>query len=801
MNEKPKTHSGNLANLPPALQPLTLQDRWVVWPWEPRTKKNGEVEWTKPPRQARNPSQNAKSNDPATWGSYAAAVQRVADGDADGIGFMLLNSDIGAGDLDHARNAETGTIDPWAKDLQAEANGAYCEVTVSGSGLRLIGKVSGPETHRKFTFDRKTRAGIELYRNTARYITVSGLEIGNCPELPPLDSFIDTVLARFDGRANRKAGGGLDFNDVTGRQEIDYDVIIKNGVPEGQRSEVFQSVVWHLAAKGYSIEQIVDALARHPNGIGQKYADRLHEEVTRSYEKWRQQKHTAATGDAAPITDSWPQIFVIAGELPRVVNEAEEALLLLKREMYQRGGLVMRPVLSRLKAADDRDTFGWRLIPVTRPHLVEVLTCAARFLKWDGRSKKFVPIDAPNSVADTYLAREGTWKLPILTGIVATPFLRTDGSICEQPGYDTASGMLFKPDGQDFLPIPQAPSKDDARAALNELGDLIDTFPFVSQLDRSVALSGILTALDRRSMATAPLHALTAPVAGTGKSLRVDVVAMLATGQIAPVIAQGRKDEEMDKRLETALMGGDGIISIDNCERPLESSTLCQALTQQRMKIRVLGHSRHVDVLVNALIFATGNNLAVAGDLTRHTLLCALDAECERPELRSFDTNVIETIRRRRGQFVAAALTVLRAWHVAGERLSLSPFGSFEQWSQRVREPLVWLGCADPCETALRVRESDPGREALLLVMMQWERNLGLNRAHTVQQIIDLAVSSAAFHAALSVVAAHSGGMLSNVRLGRWLNQVKGKIVNGFKLMPDGNHHGYPLWTLTKRWA
>ena len=361
--------------------------------------------------------------------------------------------------------------------------------------------------------------------------------------------------------------------------------------------------------------------------------------------------------------------------------------------------------------------------------------------------------------------------------------------------------MLFKPDDQDFPPIPQAPSKEDACTALKQLNSLIDTFPFVSKLDRSVALSGILSALDRRSMVTAPLHALTAPVAGSGKSLLVDIISMIATGQIAPVIAQGRKDEEMDKRLETALMSGDSIISIDNCERPLESSTLCQALTQQRMKIRILGESRHTEVLVNALICATGNNLVVAGDLTRRTLLCSLDAGCERPELRSFNTDVIETIRTHRGRLVVAALTILRAWHIARakERLSLSPFGSFEQWSRRVREPLVWLDCADPCETVPLVRDSDPGREALVLVVMQWEKNLGLDRPHTVQQIIGLAVSDIDFHAALSAVAAHRGGLLSNHRLGRWLNRVKGKIVNGLKLIQQGNVHGYPLWMLTKQ--
>ena len=115
-------------------------------------------------------------------------------------------------------------------------------------------------------------------------------------------------------------------------------------------------MVWHLAGKGWSAEQITDELARHPNGIGAKYADRLHAEVARSYEKWRSRKRAAVTGGAASSSDSWPQIYIRNGELPRVVNEAEDALLLLGREIYQRGGLVVRPVLTKLKAADDRDT-------------------------------------------------------------------------------------------------------------------------------------------------------------------------------------------------------------------------------------------------------------------------------------------------------------------------------------------------------------------------------------------------------------------------------------------------------------
>ena len=155
---------------------------------------------------------------------------------------------------------------------------------------------------------------------------------------------------------------------------------------------------------------------------------------------------SVADGSAHP----WPQIFVTPGELPRVVNEGEDALLALNREIYQRGGMIVRPVLSDLKAADNRDTQGWRLIPMTRPHLVETLTRAARFLKYDGRSKDWVAIDAPDKIADAYLARQGAWKLPRVGGIINTPFIRIDGSVCEKLGYDHASELLFKSDGRVF---------------------------------------------------------------------------------------------------------------------------------------------------------------------------------------------------------------------------------------------------------------------------------------------------------------------------------------------------------------
>src|SRR5262249_44281067 len=287
------------------------------------------------------------------------------------------------------------------------------------------------------------------------------------------------------------------------QQGTDYGDLIKHGAPlGGDRSDLFHSVVGHLYGQGLSEDEVIELLARYPQGIGAKYTGRLSTEVRRSYRKWKNQKHAQAGAQASsggagggtvpplpppgaqpgpqpggpqpgaqpgPQLQTFPSIKIIAGELPRVVDEAERALLGAGHELYQRGGLVVRPVLSTLKTAHNRDTLAWRLVPLNSQHMIELMTRAARFLKWNERKKMFMPVDATPKIAETYLAREGMWRLPILTGVVNAPFLRVDGSLCDQPGYDLASGLLFKSNGVRFPPIPLAPTRDDALKALARL--------------------------------------------------------------------------------------------------------------------------------------------------------------------------------------------------------------------------------------------------------------------------------------------------------------------------------------------
>jgi putative DNA primase/helicase len=67
----------------------------------------------------------------------------------------------------------------------------------------------------------------------------------------------------------------------------------------------------------------------------------------------------------------------------------------------------------------------------------------------------------------------------------------------------------------------------------------------------------MLTAVSRLAVSFAPMHAFGAPEAGTGKSKLVDCFSLIAAGHEAPVIAQGKTEEEMEKRPGAALIAGD----------------------------------------------------------------------------------------------------------------------------------------------------------------------------------------------------------------------------------------------------
>ena len=422
-----------------------------------------------------------------------------------------------------------------------------------------------------------------------------------------------------------------------------------------------------------------------------------------------------------------PAIYVVKGEIHEAVDRAVNVLSKPALEIYARGDDLVRAVthgtpmhtLTVAKQGENikRQDGSVIITTLSEAALVETLTRHSRFMKYDGRAEDFVPCDCPPEVARMVIALKGHgWTMPRLRGVIGAPTFRPDRSIITEPGYDAATGLLLVGDRL-WRQVPDSPTQCDALDALDVLVEPIDRLPFVGNSDRAAALALLITSVMRPCLKTAPMFAVTAPAAGTGKSLTIDIAAIMATGRKAAVVTPTHDEAELEKRIGAAALAGDQIISIDNVTHILKSDQLCQMLTQEEVLVRVLGASKNVRIPSTSLICCTGNNLSVYGDLNRRTIRIRLDAKEERPEERPFEFDPCELALRKRAELVAAALTIVRAYLSAGAPRQTTPMGSFEDWSDTVRSALIWLSMGDCRGDVDEIRAEDPEKEELAEIL------------------------------------------------------------------------------------
>lgn len=500
-----------------------------------------------------------------------------------------------------------------------------------------------------------------------------------------------------------------------------------------------------------------------------------------------------------------PTINVEPGQIDLLATAGEDALIAANLAVFQRGGMLVRPAAWSVPASDERITLAAGLRRINVAGLIDLLAQAASWTRYDGRRKKHCPIDPPSAVAAVLLSRSGFWRVPGIIGTITTPTMRRDGSILSAPGYDPQTRLYHWVDA-DLRMSPIGSSRAEAERALARLNELLVGFPFVSDVDKAVALSGLISPAVRGAISMVPLHALTAPTAGTGKSHLVDLVAAIVTGRVCPVATAGRNEEETEKRLGGLLLAGFVVISLDNLSDQLGGDLLCQAVERPVIRLRPLGTSEITEVESTATLFATGNNLVIAGDMTRRTLLAHLDAQMERPEERQFSFDPVQRVIGDRGVYVAACLTIVRSYLLAGCPGKLPQLASFGAWSDLVRSALVWLGCADPAKSIQEVRRSDPVLETLRQVQAAWRRCYGQEgrsarhiadtfegfdpNTENGQALLDL-------RAALAPVAADRGKIDAS-KLGYWLRSSKDRIVDGWKFSAVAAPHGVTEWAVTK---
>jgi hypothetical protein len=127
-----------------------------------------------------------------------------------------------------------------------------------------------------------------------------------------------------------------------------------------------------------------------------------------------------------------------------------------------------------------------------------------------------------------------------------------------------------------------------------------------------------------------------------------------------------------------------------------------------------------------AFIAVTGNGLAISRDLARRFLVCEFDAGCEDPEQRPFESGFLRKIEGCRGELLSAALTIWRFGRQNAARIGRGrPLGSFEDWTEWCRDPLLALGCRDPIERIDRIKADDPHRGQTVELFKTWDAHHG----------------------------------------------------------------------------
>lgn len=348
------------------------------------------------------------------------------------------------------------------------------------------------------------------------------------------------------------------------------------------------------------------------------------------------------------------------------------------------------------------------------------------------------------------------------------------------PGYNKDARIYYA--GDHIEPMRDL---DRARAHLD---DLIVDFPFEDEASRCNFLGLMLTPMLRPVVGKVPLHLVTSPQAGTGKSRLIEQTlgisyagAELSSSQLP------ERQEERAKWLTALLLSGETLVHLDNLPAELDSGNLASLVTSSQVGDRLLGSSTMLRLQNRLTIAASGNNTALSGEMARRTVVVRLVwTGPGRPDERTdFEHPAHDRfVLARRPETLAALAGLVAAWARAGApRTPGAALGSFEAWAGVVGGVLRLAGYEAHLGNRARWRERvDTEEEGLSGLVAAWRERYG---AQPVQAGDLLAACGEAVAAILERPSA--------VTLGRLLSRLVDRTIDGFVVRQG--------WSATRRRA
>ncbi len=388
-----------------------------------------------------------------------------------------------------------------------------------------------------------------------------------------------------------------------------------------------------------------------------------------------------------------------------------------------------------------------------------------------------LPLNLPE-----YVLQRATWPLPAVQTVIHNPTFCRDGSLVSEDGYHAPLEAFLHMQGL-RVQVPNEPTECEVAAARHFiLGDFLGDFPFVDASAQAHAVAlGLLPFVRFMFDGPTPLHLITAPSEGVGKTKLARALSFAATGQDPATITQMRDDDEWRKRITTTLLASPTTVLIDNLQRRLDSPTLASVLTSEWWTDRMLGRNESVTLRTPSCWIATGNNLPTSREIARRSIWIQLDPRVEQPWRRSgFRHNPLEAwIHENRQEIVQAFLVLVRHWIHQGMPFGSTRLGSYEGWSEVVGGILAAVdipGFLVNLDAFYERSDTDSG-EWQAFVAAWWE-------AHGAG-----AVSVADLHA-LATQHDHLAGALGDgnersqkTRLGKALSSRLDRVVGGHRIV------------------
>jgi hypothetical protein len=413
------------------------------------------------------------------------------------------------------------------------------------------------------------------------------------------------------------------------------------------------------------------------------------------------------------------------------------AALAASGELYQRSG----DLVHMVKNSTARESVDRYQTPITIEKLPilqlrRLMTKYIDFVKYNNKGEEIAAHPPDWCVGQIDTMRR--WRdIDHLEAVVTTPLLRPDGTVLDEKGYDPRTGIMYDSDVE-FDRILRQPTKSDAIEARDLLLETIAQFPLKNKAQDSCWMAALLSPFARYAYPGAtPMFIIDKNMPGAGGSLLADSISLITMGHPMPRLPNTQDDEEMRKKITTFAMSAERMVLIDNVTGKLGTTALDACLTGEIWQDRILGKNSAIKMPMKIIWYATGNNLDLRRDTSRRSLRILIESKESNPEERKNLRDLPSWIHDNRGSLVSAAMTILRAYCVAGRPdMGITPWGSFDGWSRLIRHAVTWIDMIDPGTTRETLQEDSDTESALLEdVIFQWLAWAG-DRAKTTTELV-----------------------------------------------------------------